>query len=86
MTVGELKEECERVRKQGIKFMVLRIDRHGGAWMQIMKGLLGNVVGSDKDGSYVSVDIAKVEAKIAEMDPSVEIPKVRPHRAKVIRP
>jgi len=86
VTVGELKEECERVRKQGLKFMVLRIDRHGGAWMQIMKGLLGNVVGSDKDGSYVSVDIAKVEAKIAEIDPAVEIPKVRPHRAKVIRP
>lgn len=86
MTVGELKEECERVRKQGLKFMVLRIDRHGGAWMQIMKGLLGNVVGSDKHGSFVSVDIAKVEAKIAEMDPTIEIPKVRPHRAKVTYP
>jgi hypothetical protein len=86
VTVGELKEECERVRKQGLKFMVLRIDRHGGAWMQITKGLLGNVVGSDKHGSFVSVEIAKVEAKIAEMDPSTEIPKVRPHRAKVILP
>ena len=86
MTVGELKEECDRVRKQGLKFMVLRIDRHGGAWMQIMKGLLGNVVGSDKHGSFVSVDIAKVEAKIDGMDPAVEIPKVRPHRAKVILP
>lgn len=86
MTVGELKDECDRVRKQGLKFMVLRIERHGGAWMQIMKGLLGNVVGSDKHGSFVSVDIAKVETKIAEMDPTIEIPKVHPHRAKVIYP
>lgn len=86
MTVGELKDECERVRKQGLKFMVLRIERHGGAWMQIMKGLLGNVVGSDKHGSFVSVDINKVETKIAGMDPATEIPKVQPHRAKVTYP
>lgn len=86
MTVGELREECERVRKQGLKFMVLRIERHGGAWMQIIKGLLGNVVGSDKHGSFVSVDIAKAEAKIAGMDPSIDIPKVQPHRARVILP
>jgi hypothetical protein len=64
--------------------MVLRIERHGGAWMQIMKGLLGNVVGSDKHGSFVSVDIAKAEAKIAGMDPTIEIPKVSAHRAKVL--
>jgi hypothetical protein len=86
VTVGELKEECERVRKQGLKFMVLRIERHGGAWMQIMKGLLGNVVGSDKHGSFVSVDISKVETKISGMDPATDIPKVHPHRAKVILP
>lgn len=86
MTVGELKEECERVRKQGVKFMVLRIDRHGGSWMQIMKGLLGNVVGSDKHGSFVSVEINKVEAKIEGMDPATDIPKVRAHRAKVALP
>jgi hypothetical protein len=86
VTVGELREECERVRKQGLKFMVLRIERHGGAWMQIIKGLLGNVVGSDKHGSFVSVDIAKAEAKIAGMDPSIDIPKVQPHRARVILP
>lgn len=84
MTVGELKEECGRVRGQGLKVMVLRIDRHGGAWMQIMKGLLGNVVGSDKYGSFVAVDIAKVEAKIAGMDTATDIPKVRVHRAKVL--
>lgn len=83
MTIGELKEECDRVRKQGLKFMVLRIERHGGAWMQIIKGLLGNVVGSDKYGSFVSVDIAKCEAKIAGMDPTTDIPKVSAHRAKV---
>lgn len=84
MTIGELQEECVRVRGQGLKFMVLRIERHGGAWMQIMKGLLGNVVGSDKHGSFVSVDIAKAEAKIAGMDPTIEIPKVSAHRAKVL--
>lgn len=86
MTVGELKEECDRVRKQGVKFMVVRIERHGGARMQIMKGLLGNVVGSDKHGSFVSVEIAKVEAKIDGMDPTVEIPQVSQARAKVILP
>lgn len=86
MTVGELKDECERVRKQGLKFMVLRIERHGGSWMQIMKGLLGNVVGSDKHGSFVSVEISKVEAKIKDLDPATDIPKVIPHRAKVIYP
>lgn len=86
MTVAELKEECDRVRKQGLRFMVLRIDRHGGAWMQIVKGLLGNVVGSDKHGSFVSVDIAKADAKLAEMDPTIEIPKVSAHRARVILP
>jgi hypothetical protein len=86
VTVGELKDECERVRKQGLKFMVLRIERHGGSWMQIMKGLLGNVVGSDKNGSFVSVEIGKVEAKIKDLDPETDIPKVSPHRAKVIYP
>lgn len=86
MTVGELKEECDRVRKQGVTFMVLRIERHGGAWMQIMKGLLGNVVGSDKHGSFVSVKIDKVEAKIKDMDPAIEIPQVFQARAKVILP
>lgn len=84
MTVGELKDECDRARGQGLKFVVLRIDRHGGAWMQIVKGLLGNVVGSDKYGSFVSVDITKAEAKIAGLDPAMDIPKVRPHRAKVL--
>jgi len=86
VTIGELKDECERARNQGLKFMVLRIDRHGGAWMQIIKGLLGNVVGSDKHGSFVSVDIAKAEAKIDGMDPATEIPKVSVHRAKVVLP
>jgi len=86
VTVGELKAECDRVRAQGLKFMVLRIERHGGAWMQIMKGLLGNVVGSDKHGSFVSVDIAKAEAKIDGMDPEADIPKVSAHRAKVSLP
>lgn len=83
MTVGELKDECDRARKQGLKYVVLRIERHGGSWMQVMKGLLGNVIGSDKHGSFVSVDIQKAEAKITGMDPTTEIPKVLPHRSKV---
>ena len=83
MTVGELTEECERARQQKLKFVVLRIGRLGGAWMQVVKGLLGNVVGSDRDGSIVSVDLTKAEAKIATLDPSMEIPKVTIHRAKV---
>ena len=86
MTVGELKEECERARQQKLKYVVLRIERFGGAWMQVFKGLLGNVIGSDKHGSFVSVDIQKAEAKIAGMDPSTEIPKVSAHRAKVFLP
>lgn len=84
MTVGELKEECERARQQKHKHVVLRIERFGGAWMQVMKGLLGNVIGSDKHGSFVSVDIQKAEAKIAGMDPTTDIPKVFAHRAKVM--
>lgn len=84
MTVGELKEECDRVRHQGLKSLVLRIERHGGAWMQVMKGLLGNVIGSDKYGSFVAVSIVKAEAKIEGMDPTTEIPRVTPHRAKVL--
>lgn len=84
MTIGELKDECDRVRKQGLKYIVLRIERHGGRWMQITRGLLGNVVGSDKHGSFVCVDIAKVEKKIDGVDPTTDIPKVHPHRAKVL--
>jgi hypothetical protein len=86
VTVGELKAECDRVRKQGVKFMVVCIGRHGGARMQIMKGLLGNVVGSDKHGSFVSVDISKVEAKIRDMDPAIEIPQVSQAKARVVLP
>lgn len=86
MTVGELKEECDRARKQGLKFVAIRIERHGGARIQVVKGLLGNVVGSDKHGSFVSLEIAKAEAKLAGMDPAMEIPKVFAHRAKVILP
>ena len=86
MTIGELKDGCDRVRGQGLKFMVLRIERHGGARMQIMKGLLGNVVGSDKHGSFVSVEISKVEARIAGMDQTLEIPNVSVARAKVVYP
>jgi hypothetical protein len=48
-----------------------------------MKGLLGNVIGSDKTGSFVSVDIVKAEAKTSGMDPATEIPKVSAHRSKV---
>ena len=86
MTVGELMEECERARQQKLKFVVIRIERHGGARIQIVKGLLGNVVGSDKHGSFVSLEIAKAEAKLVGMDPSTDIPKVFSHRAKVILP
>jgi len=83
VTVGDLLSECDRARKQGLKYVVLRIERHGGAWMQVTKGLLGNVIGSDKTGSFVSVDIQKAEAKMAGVDPATEIPKVSPHRSKV---
>jgi hypothetical protein len=86
VTVGELMEECERARQQRLKFVVIRIERHGGARIQVVKGLLGNVVGSDKYGSFVSLEIAKAEAKLAGMDPDTEIPKVFAHRAKVILP
>lgn len=86
MTVGELLQECERARQQKLKFAVIRIERHGGARIQIVKGLLGNVVGSDKHGSFVSVEIAKAEAKLSGMDPAMYIPKVFAHRAKVILP
>ena len=86
MTVGELRDECERARQQKLKFVVIRIERHGGARIQIVKGLLGSVVGSDKHGSFVSVEIIKVEAKIDGMDPETDIPKVFAHRAKVILP
>lgn len=83
MTVGDLLNECDRARKQGLKYVVLRIERHGGAWMQVMKGLLGNVIGSDKTGSFVSVDILKAESKAVGIDPATEIPKVSAHRSKV---
>lgn len=86
MTAGELKDECERARQQGLKFVVIRIERHGGARIQIVKGLLGSVVGSDKHGSFVALEIAKAEAKLAGMDPATNIPKVFAHRAKVILP
>jgi hypothetical protein len=79
-------EECERARQQGLKFVVIRIERHGGARIQVVKGLLGSVVGSDKHGSFVSLEIAKAEAKLAGMDPNTDIPKTFAHRAKVILP
>lgn len=84
MTVAELREECKRVRAQGFHMMVIRIERHGSTRMQVMKGLMGSVVGSDRFGSFVAVDIAKTEAKLADMSPDADIPKVSHHRAKVL--
>jgi len=88
MTIAELLSECLLARQQHLSHFVLRINRHGGSRMQLLKGiagvgLIGSVIGSDKTGSYVAISIAKAEAVAAKLDPSTEIPGASPHRAKI---
>lgn len=83
MTVKELIDECERSSNQDLKSVIVRVDRHSGTRIQIVKGLIGKVIGSDSKGSFVSFDICKIKTKMKDMNPDDEIPKTSIHRAKV---